>query len=231
MELYQRSQTETSAQNDPMAKELLRRAFDMTSRWGKDFPGFTAALTVNENGTESKGQVTIKSPKDVEVKVVTSAQDPAAAEELQKWLQNQVAMMAIHRAPRSFEDADGKYALTLGPEDHHPMGRQVIIHGDGMNSRYRIADDRIRQISRSMGPMKFTINIEEVMATSDGKFLTTEYVVFYFSPDDKLSNVESFTDRPFELKGTYLPGTRRVISSEKGAVVVRTLEFTGHRFL
>src|SRR3989338_5569914 len=147
MELYQRSQTETPVHDDPAAKALLRRAYEKTSRWGKDFPGFTADLVVNDNGKEYKGKVKIRSPKEAEVGLETGP----AQEGLLKWAQNQIGMMAIHRASRPFEEADGKYALTFAEEDHHPLGRQILIHGDGMNSRYRVKDDRIHQISRSMG--------------------------------------------------------------------------------
>lgn len=227
MELYQRSQTETTVQDDPAAKALLRRAYEKTSRWGKDFPGFTADLIVNDNGKEVRGKVKIKSPKESEVSLEVSSEQ----EGLLKWAQNQIGMMAVHRGSRPFEEADGKYALTFGEEDNHPLGRQIIIHGDGMGSRYRIKEDRIQQISRSMGKMKFTINIEEAMTTSDQKFLTTKYVVFYFSPDGQPTQTESFTDRPHELKGVYLPGYRRIISNDKGEVVVRILEFKNHQLL
>lgn len=227
MELYQRSQSETAVQDDPAAKALLRRAYEKTSRWGKDFPGFTADLIVNNNGKEYKGKVKIKSPKEAEV----SLDLPPDQEGLLKWAQNQIGMMAVHRGSRPFEEADGKYPLTFAEEDHHPLGRQIIINGDGMNSRYRIKDDRIQQISRSMGKMSFTINIEEAMTTSDQKFLTTKYVVFYFTPDGQVMQVESFTDRPTEVRGLYLPGYRRIISNEKGEVIVRILEFKNHQLL
>lgn len=227
MEHHQGSQTETTVQGDPAAKELLRRAYEKTSRWGKDFPGFTADLVLNDNGKEYKGKVTIKSPKESDVRLEVGPEQ----EGLLKWAQNQIGMMAVHRASRPFEEADGKYPLTFAEEDHHPLGRQIIINGDGMNSRYRIKDDRIQQISRSMGKMKFTINIEESMTTADQKFLTTQYVVFYFSPDGPLTQVESFTDRPREIKGVYLPGTRRIISNDQGGVIVRVLEFKNHQLM
>ncbi|MBI3804082.1 MAG: DUF3386 family protein [Nitrospirae bacterium] len=228
MELYQRSQTETNIQDDPAARELLRSAFEKTSRWGKDFPGFSADLVVNQNGKTTKGKVKIKSPKETEV----TLEGLPAEDGLVKWAQNQIGMMAVHRAHRSFDESDGKYTLSFAEATaDHPLGRQIAINGDGMSSRYRIKDDRIQQISRGMGKMKFTINIEEAMTTSDGKFLTTHYVVFYFSPEGAVTQVESFTDRPFELKGTYLPGYRRIISNDGGEVVVRELLFKNHQLL
>ena len=47
----QKSEQPTIA-DDPNAREALRRAFDNTARWQKDFKGFTADLTANINGKE-----------------------------------------------------------------------------------------------------------------------------------------------------------------------------------
>jgi hypothetical protein len=217
--------TETVA-NDPNAKALLQEAFDKTSRWGETFPGITADLILNQNGVEYKGTATIKSSKETEVTLAVGPEGEA----LLTWLKNQVGMMAAHRASRSFEESDGKYAITFDKElDLHPLGRQICINGDGMNSRYRIQDGRIQQISRSMGKMRFTINIVESMTTKDNKFLTTQYVVYYFTPEGQISNVENFTDTPVEICGVYLPGTRRIISVENGEVIVRVLAFKNHK--
>jgi hypothetical protein len=218
--------TEEAVENDPNAKALLQGAFDKTSRWGENFPGITADLILNQNGTEYKGKVIIKSSKETEVTLSVGPEGEA----LLGWLKNQVGMMAAHRASRSFEESDGKYAITFAKElDLHPLGRQICINGDGMNSRYRIQDNRISQISRSMGKMRFTINIVESMTTKDDKFLTTQYVVYYFTPEGQISQVENFTDTPFEICGVYLPGTRRIISVEAGEVIVRVLEFKNHQ--
>ncbi len=233
MQMYERtSESVNNVKDDPQARELLRRAYEKTSRWGRDFPGFTAELICNNQGKNVKGSVTIKSPREVEVSLPD--------ETLQKWAQGQLAMMAIHRSSRPFEEADGKYTLTLAEEDDHPLGRLVYIHGDGMNSRYRIKDDRITQINRSMERIKFTINVEESLTTQDGKHLTTRYTVFYFSPQDsRLLQAESYTDQPAvvarpgssKMNPVYLPGHRRVIYTENGETIIRMLILGGHRLL
>jgi len=217
---------EEKVANDPAAKALLRGAYDKTSRWGENFTGVTADLILNQNGTEYKGKVTIKSSKETDVSLSVGPEGEA----LLGWAKNQVGMMATHRASRPFEESDGKYSITFAKElDIHPLGQQICIHGDGMNSRYRIKEGRIQQVSRSMGKMRFTINIIEAMTTKDNKFLTTQYVVYYFSPEGQINQVESFTDTPFEQNGVYLPGARRIISVEAGEVIVRVLEFKNHQ--
>ncbi|MCE9536637.1 MAG: DUF3386 domain-containing protein [Nitrospirae bacterium] len=226
MEQQKPKQEETPVVDDPKARELLRQAFEKTARWPKDFKGFTADLTVNVNGKETKGPVMVKGPREVSVQLG----DP----EVQKWAQEQLGSIAVHRGPRSFEESDGKYSLTM-EEDGHPFGTKLNIHGS--NSFYRLKDNRITQINRKMAhpgmpPFAFTINVEESALTQDQKNLTTKYSVYYFSPTDgKLNNVESFTDSHVRVGSSDLPATRRIITYENGAVVVKNLTFTNHKLV
>lgn len=212
--------------DDPKAREALRRAFENTARWPQGFKGFTADLTVNINGKEFCGPLTVKGPRDVLVQLSDG--------DVQKWVQDQLAMIAVHRGPRTFEESDGKYTLTM-EEDGHPLGVRLDIHGS--HSFYRLKDNRITQINRTMShpgmaPFAFTINVEESAVTQDKKHLTTKYTVYYFSPDDgKLKNVESFTDTHVRVGAADLPATRRIIAFENGSVSVKSLTLTGHQLL
>ncbi len=224
MDTYQREQTATDAKDNPEARALLRKAFEKTARWQPDFKGFTADLEININGKVSKGSVTVKGPKEVQAAL------PDA--DLQKWAEGQIGMIAVHRGPRSFDESDGKFTLTLGEDVDHPFGPKVWIKGDGMQSFYRIKGDRIVQINRKMPHMAFTINVEESATTADGKALTTRYTVYYYSPKDgKLANVESFTDSHTRVDQSDLPATRRIIGYENGEMVVKTLTFSNHKML
>jgi hypothetical protein len=221
-----KQQESSTVADDPQARDLLRRAFERTARWQKDFKGFTADLTVNVNGKETSGPIIVKGPREVSVQLGDG--------ETQKWAQEQLGMIAVHRGPRSFEESDGKYSLTM-EEDGHPFGTKLNIHGS--NSFYRIKDNRITQINRKMAhpgmnPFAFTINVEESAITQDQKNLTTKYTVYYYSPTDgKLTNVESFTDTHVRVGSSDLPATRRIITYEDGQVVVKSLTFKNHKLL
>ena len=221
METYTREEAKTETTDDSKARELLRRAFEKTSRWPDNFGGFEADLCINVNGEETAGKVTVKSSKEVEVTLPN--------EELQQWAQGQIAMIATHRGPRSFEESDGKYNLSFAGEENHPQGQRISL-GDSMGSSYRIKDDRITQINRKMPHVAFTINVEDSALTQDKKYLTTRYTVYYYSPKDgSLANVESFSDSHARVGSADLPATRRIISYEKGATVTRTITFENHK--
>ncbi|HLZ33516.1 MAG TPA: DUF3386 family protein [Nitrospira sp.] len=217
---------QSTVADDPKAREALRRAFENTARWQKDFKGFTADLAVSINGKQTSGPVIVKGPREVSVQLEDA--------EVQKWAQEQLGMIAVHRGPRSFEESDGKYTLTI-EEDGHPFGSKLNIHGS--NSFYRIKDNRITQINRKMAhpgmaPFAFTINVEESAVTQDQKHLTTKYTVYYYSPTDgKLNNVESFTDTHVRVGSSDLPASRRIITFENGEVVVKSLIFRNHKLL
>ena len=221
--MYNKETCPTDAQDDPEARELLRRAFEKTARWPADFNGFSADLTVNVDGKELTGTVTAKSAQDVTVSLPDV--------EVQKWVTGTISMIAVHRAHRTFDQSDGKSILTLDRSAAHPLGQTIRIH-DSLQSHYRVKDDRITQINRTMGPIKFTINVEDSAITADTKYLTTRYTVYYFNPQDgRLANVESFTDTHVRIGHADLPASRRIISAENGAVSVKTLTFVNHRLL
>src|ERR1044072_2833224 len=223
MEQHQRKEGETTIADDPKAREMLQQAFEKTARWQKDFKGFTADLTVNVNGKETGGPVMVKGPREVSVQLGDA--------EVQKWIQEQLGMIAVHRGAGTFNASDGKDTLTM-EEDGHPFGTKLIIHGS--NSFYRLKDQRITQINRTMAhpgmtPFAFTINVEESSITQDQKNLTTKYSVYYYSQTDgKVNNVECFTDTHVRVGFSDLPATRRIISYENGGVVVKNLIFTNH---
>ncbi len=102
---YAREEGKTDVQDDPKARELMRQAFEKTSRWPAGFGGFEADLSINVNGEVTTGKVTVKSSKEVEVSLPN--------EELQKWAQGQISMIATHRGPRNFDESDGKYNLSF----------------------------------------------------------------------------------------------------------------------
>ena len=218
---YTHEETQTDVQEDPKARELLRKAFEKTSRWPDGFSGFEADLSINVNGEVSEGKVTVKSSKEVEVSF--------SKEDLKKWAQGQISMIATHRGPRNFDESDGKYSLSFAGEENHPQGPRVRI-GDSMGSTYRIKDNRITQINRKMPYVAFTINVEDSSVTQDDKYLTTRYTVYYFSPKDgSLSNVESFSDTHIRIGNADLPATRCIISYENGEMITRTVNFTNHK--
>ena len=225
MATYTKEQdVETTQEDDPKAREILREVFGNTARWNADFKGFTADINVNISGEEETGTVTVKNAKEIE----TTLQGKAAKE----FASENLASIAMHRGPRSFEESDGKYKLTFGDDGTHPLGRSIIMGGDSMGSFYRVKDGRIQQINRKTPRFSFSINIEESVKNAEDKYLTRKYSVFYFNPESNtLKNVESYTDRYARVDGYDLPEQRRIIDCQEGNVVVSTMILSNHKML
>ena len=215
---------ETTEEDDAEARAAMQEVFSNTARWPEGFSGFTADVMANINGFEQKGTVKVKGPKEIE----TDIRDESA----KGFLIENLASIAMHRGPRSFEESDGKYKLRFGDDGTHPLGRKLIMGGDGMSSFYRIKDGRIQQINRQTPRFSFSINIEESRKNQDGKFLTHKYSVFYLNPDKKgLKDVESYTDEYIRIGEADLPQLRRIINCEEGQVSVSTMSLSNHKIL
>src|SRR2546422_6629077 len=85
---YNKEACPTDAQDDPEARELLRRAFGKTARWPAAFNGFSSGPTANVDGKEITGMVTLKPAQDV------TGSPPGA--EGQKWATRSTRMIAGH---------------------------------------------------------------------------------------------------------------------------------------
>ena len=225
MATYSKEQDVASTQeDDPKARDTLREVFGNTARWDAGFKGFTADINVNINGKEESGAVTVKGSKEIEIMIKDEKAKEFASENL--------ASIAMHRGPRSFEESDGKYKLAFGDDGTHPLGRSIVMGGDGMGSFYRVKDGRIQQINRKSPRFSFSINIEESVKNAEDKFLTRKYSVFYFQPESQaLKNVESYTDHYTRVGKYDLPEQRRIIDCQEGVCVVSTMTLSNHKML
>ena len=214
----------TTQDDDPKAREVLREVFGSTARWSSAFNGFSADVTVNINGNEESGTITVKGPKEIEHSI--------KGEKHKEFLDENMASIAMHRGPRSFEESDGKYKLSFIDDGSHPQGRAISMGGDGMSSFYRIKDGRIQQINRKTPRMSFTINVEESVKNTEGKFLTHKYTVYYFNPENgSIKDVESYTDNYTRVGSFDLPEYRRIINAESGTVEAAFMKLSNHKVL
>ena len=120
---------------------------------------------------------------------------------------------------------------TLGEDPAHPLGKSIVMGGDGMSSFYRVKNGRIQQINRKTPRMAFTINIEESVKNPEGKFLTGKYSVYYFNQDGSIKDVESYTDRYTRVAESDLPEYRRIIGVKEGKVSVSAISISHHKML
>jgi hypothetical protein len=211
--------------NDPVAHQMLRGAHDAGYRFPAGFGGFAATVTFSQDGAAATGTVELRSPRAVTLTI-------AADETGQAWLRQEIASMAGHRSPTDYETGDGRYTLTLGPDDDHPLGRLVQFHDDPFASSYRLRDGRITQVNRRMGKTRFTIDVQEHVVTRDGRLLPAYFTVAYWDVEqDRLTRADTYADRYTVVEGVFLPAARRVSTADDTGITVRELRLSDHHLL
>ncbi len=202
---------------DPAAYALLKAAHDNRQVLPVDFGGVTANIAFNDNGKVCTGTLAYSKTDDVTLTMAGLSSDG------REWLEEQLSNALGHRRGGDFAKGDGRNPITFTPNDGSPLGRQVTLH-DGLHSFYRVKDNVVTEVTRTMGGSRFTITVLET-TTADGKYLPRHFAVTYFdAATEALQSVEEFTDTYASTGGNWLPVSRRVIKAEKGAQTVR--EFT-----
>jgi hypothetical protein len=210
-------------QDDPQARALLEAAAAQNYKLPLGFAGFQADLMVQIDEQTSHGRVTGYTPRHITVTLPDTAAHAWAERELQSILG--------HRWPTPFAERDGRYTLTLDTT-YHPLGVRINLHGDPLQSYYRVCDDRITQVYRVMGDQKFTISILDVHILPDGRHLSKHFtVVFQDQAGGSIARSAAYTDRYVAVSNCWLPALRRVIVTDAHEAHTYVLELSNHRLM
>jgi hypothetical protein len=204
---------------DPKAYEALRDTRQTRYYFTSALAGFTADLTINDNGRISIAALTYAPDEGIDLQFKTPD------ESREPWALEMVTNMLGHRRPASFVQGDGRWSITFGSEDNSPAGRKVLLN-DPMQSSYRIRNGRVSEVSRSAGDQRFTISIMEETEAESGRYLPRHFTVTYFdAKTGAIRRTDSFTDEYRKISGAWVPASRRLIRAENGQVVTRVIEF------
>jgi hypothetical protein len=201
---------------------LLKAAHDARQVMPPDFNGFDANVTFTEDDTKYSGTMTYRKSTGTKIDVAGVKGEPL------DWLQDKLASFIGHRRGDNFSDGDGKNPITFGAEDKSPYGRLVELH-DRMNSKYRIKNNMVREVTRTTPESTFTISVIETMEADPGKYLSKNFIVSYRNLVDKnLEQVDGFNDHYDKVDDVWLPHKRVVltVTKENESPRTRTIELT-----
>ncbi len=205
---------------DPAAYALLEGAHDARQVLPPDYPGFRCELVYQEGDAILQGQLVYRRQGGTEIAL------EGLDDEAQRWVRDQVLNLAGHRRGGDFAEGDGRYPLQLGPDDGNPYGRLVIVNDD-LQSSYRVRDDRVLEVTRTMDGSRFTISVIETMDADDGRYIANHFVVSYRdAATGVLRKLEAYRDGYARIDGVWLPTSRTILSvTDETSPVVRTLRF------
>jgi hypothetical protein len=208
------------------ANAVLHRAREARAAW-EDFPGLSADVTVRIDDVSRTGRFSI----DRLGKVILKLDEPA----LLGWAETQINQLVEHRLPAGELGAEARFADSPG---EHPLGRLIVLDEPRMGSRYRVRDDVIYEVSRTIGPQRFTISVLEVERNAEQKYLPRVYTVSFWSvprptsaekePAAELLSTHT-TRIEWQRIGRFdVPVSLTEITATSKGPSVRKLEFSGY---
>ena len=201
---------------EPSAAELLKRARQGRSMW-QDFPGFSADLTVTSGKEQVTGSATIDSSGSVTLDMKASP--------LADWVEEQLNSLVQHRMPDG-EVTEGN--VVYADDDRtHPLGRKINLGDSELSSAYRIKDDVIMEVNRSMGKMRFTISVLEIVRDEQNKYLPRAFTMNFFdAASGELKTSLGYWNQWQRVGNFELPKTILEVSAHPGGTTTRQIEFS-----
>jgi hypothetical protein len=192
---------------DKAAYELLKNAHDNRQTMPESFAGFTAKVTYIKDGVASEGTLTYRRKGKTEIVFPTLAKDEYS------WVEDKLMNLIGHRRGGDFNEGDGRYPLSFDKRPDNNFGKLVDVN-DGMRSEYRVKDNVVREVTREMGGIRFTISVIETIETDGGKYLANHFIVSYRdAKTGDLKMFEGYRDRYSKIDGVWLPTARFVFTS------------------
>jgi hypothetical protein len=208
---------------DPAAWNMLKSARETSQTLPENFGGVTADVVLNDNGKVTKGSINYEAGKSVELKF------EGLDEDAKGWLNEQTMSIIAHRRGGDFSKGDGRHPITFAENDNSPAGRRISIN-DPMKSHYRVRNNQVVEVDRTMGADHFIITVLETTRTPDGKNLPRHFTVAYFdAKSGAVKRSETFTDEYKLIDGVWFPASRRLFRAENGKVITRVIEFHNPR--
>ena len=202
----------------PDARDLFQAAYENRYTWDLDFPGYSAAVTLQQGNESYAGQVRVNADLSVEV---TGVND----ETVQESLYTQMRDIVTHRKRKSFAEAHGKNTFELGEVDKTGAA-EILVTGDAMGSHYRVRDNQICLVSRVMGRMAFVINHKASLETDQG-YLSSKYTAVFRNPQtDQVMRQVDFEDSYEAFDQYYLMVHQVMKSHEQGETTTTEISFS-----
>lgn len=215
-----REQESTDSQQEKAAAtKLYQKVREARATW-RDFPGFTADVTVCYNGKCTTGKLVAEN----QFKIKLTLQDKSLSE----WSLPKLQSVIGHRKYRQQKPIPATFA---DQEVDHPLGRLVNI--DGKNVSFRLQGDVMTEVHRRSDKSWFTISTLDVLRTKENETLPQVTSVTYRNPQtgeilSNRSNTFAFTRvGKFDLPTSMLT----VECGEKFDRNVGSIKLTNHRLL
>ncbi len=189
------------------ARELMRAAYNNRYTWDRNFPGYSADITLKQGDRVYSGQVRIDANFKYQVSDVED-------EQARKAIEGQAWEIAVHRVSRPFEESHKNNSFKLGATDD-TGAVELLVEGQAAGDRYKVRDNIVTLVHRHIHGVVVTINTTGTIATEAG-YLASHYDSVYHDAKtgEPKGGRSEFVDS-YEKVGNYYILTSRVITTEE----------------
>jgi hypothetical protein len=200
------------------ARNLFRSAYQNRYTWNSQFPGYTATVEIREGKDNYQGRIRLKPDLSVEV---TGIDDQNARQAVE----NQLAMIAIHRRQVPFEVAHKNSTFKLGATDR-TGAVEIFQQAENTKANFKVLRQQILQVNRNLGSHFVTVDTLDTELTPEG-YLATHYRTIFRNPQDNQVAGEMESKDTYKKIGGYYVLTRQIINmSEQGKQTTTELNFS-----
>ncbi|NMF82057.1 DUF3386 domain-containing protein [Nodosilinea sp. P-1105] len=187
------------------ARDFFRAAYENRYTWDQHFPGYSADVTFNHNGTTYTGQIKVSADLKPEINGID---DDAA----QKAIHGQLFEVSIHRVRRKFEDTHGNNTFTYG-ETLSDGAVEILMGGKATGDKYQVHHNEVSMVHRHIHGVVVTIHTHSSHNTGEG-YLSHRYDSVYHDPKtgEQKGGFSTFEDE-YEKVGDYHILSRRSIET------------------
>jgi hypothetical protein len=188
------------------AQELFQAAYENRYTWDANFPGYTADVTYELDGTIFRGTIRVNSDLKAQVEGVEDA-------DALKAIQGQLWEVTIHRVRRAFADTHGQNTFSYGQTDE-TGAVEILMGGKAEGDRYKLRNNEVVLVHRHIHGVVVTINTFSTQDTGAG-YLSHRYDSVYHDPaTGAQKGGKSVFEDHFESVGGYYILDRREIQTE-----------------
>jgi hypothetical protein len=206
------------------ARDLFRAAYENRYTWDKNFPGYTADVTLQQGDSVYTGTVRVHPNMSAEVLDVTD-------DEAKQAILGQVQEIAIHRVRRAFEDTHGKNTFSLGDTDD-TGAVEILMGGKAEGDRYKLRNNEVCLVHRHIHGIVVTINTFSSHDTGEG-YLSHRYDSVYHDPKtgELKGGPSEFEDNYEKVGDYYILTNRKIHSTENGQPTTTEFSFSNIKLL
>jgi len=203
------------------AAEVMKRAHDVRAEW-KDFTGFKADVVVSADSNRMDGTVIVSADGKVALQLADS--------ELASWANDDLQPLVDHRLPGGSREYDVAFVEGERP---NALGRLIRFNDDRMHSVYRVRNNIITEVHRTMGDQQLMINVVDVQQNKEKKILPRTYTVSWTDvKTGKASSLQVVNNRWVRVGELDLPSrVLKIITKDEGKRQVHEIRLSNHELL